>query len=118
MTPKEHRASLAWLKKQRTNIVFDVPDRKPDEQPATAKQKDYIRGLTASIDEAALSTLGKWQAASLIEQIKTERELMTQEKAIEYTKIMRRRGSYRKLAVWVLLMAAGGAAIFYFSKVR
>jgi hypothetical protein len=98
MNPKEQRKAYQWLQKQSRDCVFDLPDRKPDEGPATKKQKDYIRGMTGAIDEEALADIGKWQAADLINQIKNEKDLFLQEAAIDYV-----RQTARRAFLWRIL---------------
>lgn len=50
------------------NRTFDVPDREPDEEDATQRQKAYLKRL-ADIDPVELAKMGKWQASWLIDQI-------------------------------------------------
>jgi hypothetical protein len=108
MNPKEKRKAYQWLQKQSRDVVFDLPDKRPDEAPATKKQKDYIRGMTSVIDEDALADLGKWQAADLIDQIKHEKELLSQQAAIDYV-----RQEARRAFVWkIVLVAILGAIIW------
>lgn len=49
-------------------MKLDIPDREPGEEPATEKQKNYIRRM-GQIAESDLQSLGKWQASSLIDQM-------------------------------------------------
>ena len=49
---------------------FHLPERGATEGPATTKQLDYIRHLAPNIGEEDLRQLGKWQASSLIDQLK------------------------------------------------
>ena len=56
------------------NFKFNIPDREPNEGPATQKQIDYILHLADKISEKDVRQLGKWQASSLIDQIKTTME--------------------------------------------
>ncbi|MFV0337345.1 MAG: hypothetical protein ACK5LK_03775 [Chthoniobacterales bacterium] len=48
------------------------------------KQLQYIRSLVKNIDEAQLAELGCWQASALIEDIKIEQDVFSQELAEEY----------------------------------
>lgn len=75
---------MDWAKQQRKTVGFDVPDKQPYEQPATKKQLDYIRSMLRGADENVLRGLGKWQASALLDQIKTERGIFTEEKLGEY----------------------------------
>lgn len=76
-------AAMDWAKEQTTEEPFMLPDRQPGEAPATAKQLDYIRQLVVSIDEEQLQQLGKWQASSLIDQLKQAKASFTAEKTQE-----------------------------------
>ena len=51
-----------------------VPDKEPGEEPATEKQIAYIKNLTSEIDLP--DDFGKWQASSLIDQLKASRSQM------------------------------------------
>jgi len=100
MTAKELRKSWEWAKKQRKKVNFEVEDRQPNEGSATKKQLDYIRSMLRDVDESKLNSLGKWQASSLIDQIKVEKEIFTKEKVEEY------RNRHRFVAVFIFLIVA------------
>lgn len=102
--------AVEWARKQSKKLSVDIPDRKPGEEPATQKQKDYIRALVISIDEQQLNGLGKWQASALIEQIKTEKKSFTNELVSEYVSHAPRRSGCA-----ILLFPFIGA-LFYFAK--
>ena len=53
--------------------INNIPDREPNEEPATEKQLDFLRHL-ATFDESFLQTLGKWQASFLIDKVKETKE--------------------------------------------
>ena len=59
------------IQSDQTAFQITIPDRRPYEPKATLKQKDYLWGLGMR-DQAILETLGKWQASSVIEQIKKQ----------------------------------------------
>ncbi|MDB4524166.1 DUF3072 domain-containing protein [Akkermansiaceae bacterium] len=54
-------------------VYTEFPDKMDGEEPATAKQLAYIRDLVEGNVELP-PDLGKWQASSLIKQIKKEKE--------------------------------------------
>lgn len=58
---------------------FSLPDREPLEDEITEKQFNYILHLCIDIDPDQVRQLGKWQASSLINQLKTAKELMTEQ---------------------------------------
>lgn len=47
-----------------------MPDRGADEENITSNQFNYIARLVKDMDHAELRELGKWQASSLIDQLK------------------------------------------------
>jgi hypothetical protein len=109
MTPKERREAMAWANKQTTQVNLDIPVRMPDEEPATKKQKDYIRSLVLEIDEQQVNSLGKWQASALIDQIKIQKEIFTDEKAQEYL-------STRRSGCLVMLFPFAAAVMYFLAK--
>lgn len=111
MKPKKDRDddAVEWARRQSKNLSVDIPDRQPGEEPATQKQKDYIRALVISIEEAQLNGLGKWQASALIDQIKTEKKSFTNELVSEYVSHAPRRSGCA-----ILLFPVFGA-LFYFA---
>lgn len=54
------------------SLSVSLPERQPDEDPATQKQIGYLRKLAPGI--AIPNDLGKWQASALIDRIKEEKE--------------------------------------------
>lgn len=56
------------------NATLNIPPRGPGEEPLTKKQFDYIVALTTEIDREQIRGLGKWQASSLIDQIRKAKD--------------------------------------------
>ena len=79
MDKREMQKELEWVKKQSKLVNFNLPDREPDETPATEKQISYIKTMSRDLDEDAIRKLGKKQVSALIEQIKQERNTFTDE---------------------------------------
>lgn len=79
MNAKDLRRAAERAKQQVKSISLDVPPRQPDESPITQSQIRYIRSMVKSVDEAELSKLGRRQAAQVIEDLKLERDLFTDE---------------------------------------
>ena len=57
------------------DFSLDIPEPQEDEETATDDQKGYIRDLirktgSSTFPEWTLNDLGKWQASSLIDQLK------------------------------------------------
>lgn len=79
MDKKELQKELEWVKKQSKEMKFTLPEREPDEPPATETQIRYLKTLTRDLDENEIRKLGMKQIASLIDQVKMEREVFTDE---------------------------------------
>jgi hypothetical protein len=79
MNRRQEKEAQEWAKSQTKSLSIDIPDREPGEEPITKKQIEYIRHLAKSIDMNEIEGLGKWQASSLIEQLKAAQEDFTQE---------------------------------------
>lgn len=77
---------------------IEIPDKVPNEDPATTNQIQYIKKLAPNINiNGGLETLGKWQASSIIDQIKKQQVQL--EFDIASGKI-KRRGKFK----WIILM--------------
>jgi len=79
MDKKELRQELEWAKKQSKEVKIDLPEREPDEPPATQTQIRYVQSMSKDMDEEEIRKLGTKQVASLIEQLKLEQEMFTKE---------------------------------------
>ena len=79
MNKREMQKELEWVKKQSKLVNFTLPDREPDEAPATETQIKYIKTMSKDLDEDAIRKLGVKQVSSLIDQMKLEREMFTDE---------------------------------------
>jgi hypothetical protein len=87
MNDDEKEEALEWAKSQKTKRVsIDIPERTPDEEPITEKQIGYIMRLAPNLDEEEVKTLGKWQASSVIDQIKSQQDIFTDEMIDKYQK--------------------------------
>ena len=84
MNRKELEKSVAWAKKQSKGTRIDLPEREPDDLPITEAQITHIKKLVVDIDEKKLRELGTKQASALIDQIKREKEVFTDELVDEY----------------------------------
>jgi hypothetical protein len=71
-------------KERRKRIELTIPEREEGEEPATEKQIAYLKHLAPNLRGHDLSGLGKWQASSLIDDIKAQQELFSEELADEY----------------------------------
>jgi hypothetical protein len=76
--------AVEWSKAQKETFHLELPDRTPDETPATAQQLEEIHDLVHSISDADLVNLGAKQAAFLITQITREKTHFTEQKIHEY----------------------------------
>ena len=79
MDKKELRQELEWAKKQSKEVKIDLPEREPDEPPPTQTQIRYVQSMSKDMDEEEIRKLGTKQVASLIEQLKLEQEMFTNE---------------------------------------
>jgi hypothetical protein len=97
-----------WSKTQEETFHLDVPDRIPDEPPATPDQMKTIYGLVHSISGSDMANLGSKQAAFLIEEVTREKAIFTERKVHEYLD-QRRRGS----GIGCVLLIVGIAVVGY-----
>ena len=79
MNKREVQKELEWAKKQSKFVNFTLPEREPGEPPATEAQIRYIKTMSKDLDEGEIRKFGKKQVSSLIDQIKLEREIFTDE---------------------------------------
>jgi hypothetical protein len=79
MNKKEVQKELEWVKKQSKQVNFNLPEREPGEPPATEAQIRYIKTMSKDLDEGEIRKLGKKQVSALIDQIKGERDVFTDE---------------------------------------
>ena len=79
MNKREMQKELEWVKKQSKLVNFTLPDREPNEAPATETQIRYIKTMSKDLDEDVIRKLGEKQVSSLINQMKLEREMFTDE---------------------------------------
>ena len=103
MNRRELEEAQAWGKKQVETVAFKIPDREPGEEPITEKQFGYIKHLLAQVDDSELRKLGKWQASSIIDQIKVEKVQFTAQKVEEYRN--KRKGKFGCLEVLLVVIA-------------
>jgi len=79
MNRRELQRELQWVKKQSREMQFTLPEREPGEQPVTEPQIRYLKSISKDLDEETIRQLGTRQVASLIDQVKLEREIFTDE---------------------------------------
>ena len=76
--------AVEWSKTQEESFHLNVPDKTPDEPPATPEQMATIHGLVHSIAGSDMANLGSKQAAFLIDEITREKSQFTERKVHEY----------------------------------
>ena len=86
MNDEEREKAVEYARKQKKSVSIDIPERGPDEEPITEKQLGYIMHLAPNLDEEEVKTLGKWQASSVIDQIKSQQDIFTDEMIDKYQK--------------------------------
>jgi hypothetical protein len=79
MNKREIERELEWAKKQSKEMKFTLPEREPGEPPATETQIRHIKTMSKDLDEDTIRKLGTKQVVSLIDQIKLERDVFTDE---------------------------------------
>jgi len=84
LSDSEMAKAMAWSQCQAETFHLDLPDRAPDEAPATEEQRAIIQRLVQSISGSELPNLGIIQAEYLIKEIKREKALFTERKIHEY----------------------------------
>ena len=107
MDKREMKKELEWVKKQSKLVNFTLPDREPDEAPATEAQIRYIKTMSKDLDEDAIRKLGVKQVSSLIDQMKLEREMFTDELIAK--RLAQKSGC---LGTVLLLMVFGALVLF------
>jgi hypothetical protein len=95
-------------------LQLKIPEPVENEERATDKQKDFIRGLSrevgASFPSTMLDDLGKWQASAIIEQLLGFKEELSGDKPLDTSRISGL-GSARsdlgtaKTVVWIFVIA-------------
>ena len=95
---------------------LDIPEREPNERPATEKQKDYLLALGVK-DQRVREPLGIKQASSLINQAIEYRERFTSkiEKTAERESRVRIEVSW-EFFVWLMIFAVIGALLWVILK--
>lgn len=96
-----------WVESQKKSVDLTLPEKKPNEEPATEKQINYIRHLTKSIEIP--DDLGKWQASFLIDKIKHAQDEFHDELAKMRISIEQKKG-----CLGVLIIIALPVSILYF----
>ena len=79
MNKREVQKELEWAKKQSKLVNFTLPEREPGEPPATEAQIRHIKTMSKDLDEDMIRKLGTKQVSALIDQIKGERDVFTDE---------------------------------------
>ncbi len=108
---EEREQALAWMEKEAAKRFhnYSYPDRESREPNATTKQLEYIRHLLPGIDEKVLASLGKWQASGLIDEIKYQKQRMTQELFDEWEEKQHKKQhkKQKRAREWALLIFWG-----------
>jgi hypothetical protein len=99
--------AVEWSKKQEETFHLSLPDRTPEEPPATPEQMETIRGLVTSISGSELANLGSRQASFLIDEITREKATFTERKVHEYLDQKRRGSSLGCLLLLVAIVVVG-----------
>ena len=84
LTNDDINQAVEWSKTQEETFHLNIPDRTPDELPATPGQMETIHGLVNSISGSDTANLSSKQAAFLIEEITREKAIFTERKVHEY----------------------------------
>ena len=100
--------AVEWSKTQDETFHLDLPDRTPDEPPATPDQIATIHGLVRSITGSDMANLGSKQASFLIDEITREKAQFTESKVHEYLD-----QRHRSSGVGCLLLIVAVAVIGY-----
>ena len=79
MSEKELQKEVDWIRNQSKKVTIDLPDREPDEPPATEIQIRHIKRISEDLDEEIINKLGKKQASELINQLKVEAKKLLEE---------------------------------------
>jgi len=70
MNQREMARELEWIKNQSRKAEFTLPEREPDEPPATESQIAYLKTITKDLDEGEIRKLGEMQVSALIDKTK------------------------------------------------
>jgi hypothetical protein len=100
-----------WSSTREKSFQLYLPQRMPDESPATMDQLMAIKSLVRSITGSALENLGSEQAEYLIHEIKSLQDLFSEIKIHEY---LDRQRSMSRLSV-IFFMAVIGYALIMIS---
>jgi hypothetical protein len=103
--------AVEWSKAQDETFHLNLPDRTPDEPPATTEQIATIHGLVRSITGSEMATLGSKQASFLIDEITREKAQFTERKVHEYLD-QRQRGSGAGCLLLIVAIAGIGYILF------
>ena len=103
--------AVEWSKTQDETFHLDLPDRTPDEPPATPEQIANIHGLVRSITGSDLANLGSKQASFLIDEITREKARFTERKVHQYLD-QRQRGSTAGCLFLIVAIAVVGYVLF------
>ena len=103
MDRKELRQELEWAKKQSKEVKIDLPEREPGEPPATQTQIRYVQSMSKDMDEEEIRKLGTKQVAALIQQLKLEQEMFTNELVTKTVERQQKSGCLSTILLGVLL---------------
>ena len=103
--------AVEWSKTQEETFHLNVPDRTPEESPATPEQMETIHGLVHSITGSDMANLGTKQAAFLIDEITREKNQFTERKVHEYLD-RRQKGSGAGCLFVIVAIIVSGYVLF------
>jgi flagellum-specific peptidoglycan hydrolase FlgJ len=103
MDRKELEKANEWAKKQSKEVKIDLPEREPDEPPPTQTQIRYVKSMSKDMDEEEIRKLGTKQVASLIEQLKLEQEMFTDELVAKTAERQQQSGCLSTILLGVIL---------------
>ena len=107
LSENEIAKAVEWSKTQDETFHLNVPDRTPDEPPATPEQIASIHGLVRSITGSDMANLGSKQASFLIDEINREKACFTERKVHEYLDQSRNRSGAGCLLLIVAIAVTG-----------
>ena len=103
MDRKELEKATEWAKRQSKEVKIDLPEREPGEPPPTQTQIRYVKSMSKDIDEEEIRKLGTKQVASLIEQLKLEQEMFTNELVTQTVERQQKSGCLSTILLGVML---------------
>lgn len=103
---------------------LDIPAMQPGEEPASAKQKGYVRALLrevggSGLPEATLNDLGMWQASAIIDQLQAFKKQLAGDKPLNTSRIEGLNGDVRspsRTMLWVGVVIGVAIIVILFAS--